>query len=133
MEAIFADSVDLTYVGPSPALNAYSKSGGEEIRILANAANGGAALVVQPDENLKTAADFRGKRIATPQLGNTQDVSCRAWLSAGGLKINQLGGDALSPDGQSRGNICFTNARPANKFAWPRFNFLALDPLKAKR
>ncbi len=94
MEAIFANSVDLTYVGPSPALNAYSKSGGEEIRMLANAANGGAALVVQPDENLKTAADFRGKRIATPQLGNTQDISCRAWLAAGGLKINQLGGDA---------------------------------------
>ena len=94
MEAIFADSIDLTYVGPSPALNAYAKSAGEEIRLLAGAANGGAALVVQPEENLKTPADFRGKKIATPQLGNTQDVSCRAWLKAGGLKITQLGGDA---------------------------------------
>jgi NitT/TauT family transport system substrate-binding protein len=94
MEAIFANSIDLTYVGPSPALNAYAKSNGEEVRIIAGAANGGAALVVQPDQNLKTAADFRGKRIATPQLGNTQDVSARAWLSAGGLKITQLGGDA---------------------------------------
>lgn len=94
MEAIFADSIDLTYVGPSPALNAYAKSRGEEVRILAGAANGGAALVVQPGENLKTPADFKGKRIATPQLGNTQDVSCRAWLAAGGLKITQLGGDA---------------------------------------
>jgi NitT/TauT family transport system substrate-binding protein len=93
-EAIFANSIDLTYVGPSPAINAYSKSRGEEIRIIAGAANGGAALVVQPDGNLKTAADFRGKKIATPQLGNTQDVSCRAWLTAGGLKITQLGGDA---------------------------------------
>jgi NitT/TauT family transport system substrate-binding protein len=93
-EAIFANSIDLTYVGPSPAINAYSKSRGEEIRIIAGAANGGASLVVQPDANLKTAADFRGKKIATPQLGNTQDVSCRAWLTAGGLKITQLGGDA---------------------------------------
>ncbi len=95
MEAVFANSIDMTYVGPSPALNAYTKSKGEEIRIVSGAANGGAALVVQPDSNLKTAADFRGKKIATPQLGNTQDVACRAWLKAGGLKITQLGGDAF--------------------------------------
>lgn len=94
MEAVFANSIDLTYAGPSPALNAYSKSRGEEVRILAGAANGGAALVVQPDGNLKAPADFKGKKIATPQLGNTQDVSCRAWLAAGGLKVTQLGGDA---------------------------------------
>src|SRR6476646_3993795 len=94
MEAIFAQSIDLTYVGPGPALNAYTKSNGAEVRLIAGAANGGAALIVQPDQNLKTAADFRGKKIATPQLGNTQDISCRAWLIAGGLKITQLGGDA---------------------------------------
>ena len=94
MEAIFAQSIDLTYVGPGPALNAYTKSNGAEVRLIAGSANGGAALVVQPDQNLKAAADFRGKKIATPQLGNTQDISCRAWLLAGGLKITQLGGDA---------------------------------------
>ena len=94
MEAIFANSIDLTYVGPGPALNAYTKSNGEEIRLIAGAANGGAGLVVQSDQNLKAAADFRGKKIATPQLGNTQDISCRAWLTDGGLKITQLGGDA---------------------------------------
>src|SRR6201981_2025758 len=94
MGAIFAKSVELTYVGPGPGLNAYAKSQGEEIRVIAGAANGGAALVVQPDANLKTAADFKGKKIATPQLGNTQDISCRAWLTAGGLRITQLGGDA---------------------------------------
>jgi NitT/TauT family transport system substrate-binding protein len=94
MEAIFAQSIDLTYVGPGPALNAYTKSNGAEVRLIAGSANGGAALVVQPDQNLKIAADFRGKKIATPQLGNTQDISCRAWLTAGGLKITQLGGDA---------------------------------------
>lgn len=94
MEAIFAQSIDLAYVGPGPALNAYTKSNGAEVRLIAGAANGGAALVVQPDQNLNAAADFRGKKIATPQLGNTQDISCRAWLIAGGLKITQLGGDA---------------------------------------
>jgi NitT/TauT family transport system substrate-binding protein len=94
MEAVFAKSVDLTYVGPGPALNAYTKSNGAEIRLIAGSANGGAALVVQPDQKLTAAADFRGKKIATPQLGNTQDISCRAWLIAGGLKITQLGGDA---------------------------------------
>src|SRR5437867_4174228 len=94
MEAIFAKSIDLTYVGPGPALNAYTKANGEEIRLIAGAANGGAGLVVQADQNLKAPADFHGKKIATPQLGNTQDISCRAWLTEGGLKITQLGGDA---------------------------------------
>jgi NitT/TauT family transport system substrate-binding protein len=94
MEAIFARSLDLTYVGPGPALNAYAKSQGEEIRIIAGAANGGAALLIQPDSNLNSSSDFRGKKIATPQLGNTQDISCRAWLASGGLKITQIGGDA---------------------------------------
>jgi len=94
MEAIFAKSIDLTYVGPSPALNAYTKSRGDEVRIIAGAVEGGAALLVQSDSTLKTAADFRGKKIATPQLGNTQDVAARAWLSAGGLTIRQTGGDA---------------------------------------
>ena len=94
MEAVFAQSIDLTYVGPGPALNAYTKSNGAEVRLIAGAANGGAGLIVQPDQNLKAPADFRGKKIATPQLGNTQDISCRAWLINGGLKITQLGGDA---------------------------------------
>jgi NitT/TauT family transport system substrate-binding protein len=92
MEAIFADSIDLTYVGPSPALNAYAKSNGDEVRILAGAANGGAALVINADR-IKTPADFKGKKVATPQLGNTQDVSCRAWLTKQGFKVTQLGGD----------------------------------------
>jgi NitT/TauT family transport system substrate-binding protein len=95
MEAIFAGSLDLTYVGQGPALNAHFKSNGEEIRILAGAANAGAALVIKPDGPIKTAADFRRKKIATPQLGNTQDISCRAWLKAQGFKVTQTGGDVL--------------------------------------
>jgi len=93
MEAMLAASLDVTYVGQGPALNAHFKSSGTEIRVLAGAANGGAALVVRPDGPIKTAADFRGQRIATPQLGNTQDISCRAWLKAQGFNVTQTGGD----------------------------------------
>jgi len=93
MEAIFAGSLDVTYVGQGPALNAHFKSEGEEIRVISGAATAGAALVVRPDGSIKTAADFRGKTIATPQLGNTQDISCRAWLKAQGFKVTQTGGD----------------------------------------
>ncbi len=93
MEAIFAGSLDLTYVGQGPALNAHFKSNGEEIRVISGAANAGAALVVRSDGLIKGPADFRGKTIATPQLGNTQDISCRAWLKAQGFNITQTGGD----------------------------------------
>src|SRR5437763_9631322 len=95
MEAIFARSLDVTYVGPGPALNAYFKSNGEEIRVISGAANGGAALLVKADSPIKAPADFRGKKIATPQLGNTQDISCRAWLKAQGFKVTQTGGDVM--------------------------------------
>lgn len=95
MEALLADSIDLTYVGPNPAINAYVRAKGEDIRIVAGAANGGAALVVQPELEVKGPADLKGKRIATPQFGNTQDVAARAWLRAGGLRITQTGGDAF--------------------------------------
>jgi NitT/TauT family transport system substrate-binding protein len=93
MEAIFAGSIDLTYVGPSPALNAYIRSEGDEIRVIAGAAEGGAALVVQGDGRIKQPADFKGKRLATPQLGNTQDVAARAWLKKQGFRITLTGGD----------------------------------------
>src|SRR3989454_4212409 len=93
MEAMFAGSLDLTYVGQGPALNAHFKSNGEEVRVIAGAANAGAALVVKSDSPIKTAADFRGKKIATPQLGNTQDISCRAWLKEQGFKVTQTGGE----------------------------------------
>ena len=93
MEAIFADSIDLTYAGPSPALNAYARSRGDEIRVMAGAALGGAALVVQPDGRIKSPEAFRGKKVATPQLGNTQDVAARAWLTGHGFRVTQLGGE----------------------------------------
>jgi NitT/TauT family transport system substrate-binding protein len=93
MEALFAGSIDLTYVGPNPALNAYIRSEGEEIRVLAGAAFGGAALVVPGDGRIARASDFRGRRLATPQLGNTQDVAARAWLVKQGLRLTLTGGE----------------------------------------
>lgn len=94
MEAIFTKSLDLTYVGPNPAINAHLKSNGEEVRIVAGACSGGAALVVQPDGRIKTDADFKKRKIGTPQLGNTQDVAARAWLISKGIKVTMTGGDA---------------------------------------
>ncbi len=91
MEAIFGRTVDLTYVGPSPALNAYAVSAGREVRLLAGSVNGGAALLVAPGSGINKAADFKGRSIATPQLGNTQDVSCRAWLNKNQLKCTLEG------------------------------------------
>lgn len=99
MEAIFGRAVDLSYVGPSPALNAYSVSQGAELSLLAGAVNGGAALLVAPKLKVDSPSDFKGKCIATPQLGNTQDVTCRAWLQAHGLSSTLEGkGDVrISP------------------------------------
>lgn len=95
IEALLAGSIDVTYVGPNPVLNGYTRTKGADIRVLAGAARGGASLVVQKDSGLKVPADFRGKKIASPQLGGTQDVAARAWLKAGGLNITANGGDAF--------------------------------------
>jgi NitT/TauT family transport system substrate-binding protein len=94
-EAIFGGALDVTYIGPSPVLNAYAKSRGMEMRALAGAANGGSSILVRKDANIKTVADFKGKKIATPQLGNTQDVQMRALLTENGFSISQTGGDAF--------------------------------------
>jgi len=93
IEAVFSRALDLAYIGPSPVLNAYAKSNGSEPRILAGAANGGSALIVHPASGITTPADFRGKRLATPQIGNTQDIQARAWLLDQGFSISQTGGE----------------------------------------
>lgn len=95
IEAIFANSIELTYVGPGPVLNGYLRSLGNEVRVVAGAAYGGAALVVQADGRITKPEDFRGKKIATPQLGGTQDVAARVWFRKQGYKITQIGGDVL--------------------------------------
>jgi NitT/TauT family transport system substrate-binding protein len=93
VEAIFAGAIDFTYIGPNPAINAYVKSRGEAVRIVAGACSGGAALVVRAGANIRSPSDFSGRRIATPQLGNTQDVAARRWLKDHGLTPREKGGN----------------------------------------
>ena len=93
IEALFAGAIDMTYVGPNPAINGYVRSNGDALRIVAGATSGGAALVVRGDSGITKAEDFHGKRIASPQMGNTQDVALRAWLKSQGLKTRDKGGD----------------------------------------
>ncbi|NUO99496.1 MAG: ABC transporter substrate-binding protein [Nonomuraea sp.] len=94
IEAIFSGAIDATYIGPNPAINAWSKSKGQAIKIVAGAASGGVFLVVKPGIN--TVEDLKGKKIATPQLGNTQDVALRYWLTEKGLKTDTKGGGDVS-------------------------------------
>ena len=94
VEALFSKSIDASFVGPNPAINAYSKSNGSAIRIVAGTASGGAFLVVKPE--IKTAADLKGKKIGSPSLGNTQDVALRYWLKQQGLSTNINGGGDVS-------------------------------------
>jgi NitT/TauT family transport system substrate-binding protein len=93
IEAIFADAIDLTYIGPNPAVTGYVRSQGAAVRVIAGAASGGASLVVRQGSGIEKASDFHGKKVATPQLGNTQDVALRSWLRANGLKPREKGGD----------------------------------------
>jgi NitT/TauT family transport system substrate-binding protein len=93
IEALFANAIDLTYVGPNPTVAGYFRSQGAAVRVIAGAASGGASLVVRKDAGIQSASDFHGKKVATPQLGNTQDVALRSWMRANGLKSREKGGD----------------------------------------
>jgi NitT/TauT family transport system substrate-binding protein len=93
IEALFAGAIDMTYIGPNPAISGYVRSNGEALRIVAGATSGGAALVVRNDSGIQKAEDLHGKKVASPQMGNTQDVALRAWLKANGLKTTDKGGD----------------------------------------
>jgi NitT/TauT family transport system substrate-binding protein len=93
IEALFAKALDMAYVGPNPAVTGYIRSEGQALRVIAGAASGGAALVVRQGAAIQQVLDFHGKRVATPQLGNTQDVALRSWLRASNLKPRDQGGD----------------------------------------
>lgn len=93
IEALFAGAIDMTYIGPNPAISGYVRSNGEALRIVAGATSGGAALVVRKDSGIQKAEDFHGRKVASPQMGNTQDVALRAWLIAHGMKSTDKGGD----------------------------------------
>ena len=93
IEALFAGAIDMTYIGPNPAISGYVRSNGEALRIVAGATSGGAALVVRGDSGIQKPEDFHGRKVASPQMGNTQDVALRAWLQANGMKATDKGGD----------------------------------------
>ena len=97
--ALFADSLDCSYIGPNPAVNAYVQSGGEAIRVVSGATSGGAALVVRP--GIADVEGMKGKSFATPQLGNTQDVAFRYWLKEQGVETTPEGGGDVSIKPQS--------------------------------
>jgi NitT/TauT family transport system substrate-binding protein len=88
--ALLAGAIDASFVGPNPAINAYQKTNGD-IRVVAGTASGGAFFVVKPEIN--GASDLKGKKIGTPQAGNTQDVALRTWLNKNGLHETKEGGD----------------------------------------
>jgi len=90
VEALLSRSLDVAYMGPNPAITAYVRSHGQAVRIISGATSGGSALVVKP--SITSAADLRGKTVASPQLGNTQDVALRWWLGQRGLKTGLQGG-----------------------------------------
>src|SRR5579871_3944448 len=75
IEALYAGAIDMTYVGPNPTISGYVRSNGEALRVIAGACSGGAALVVRNDSGIRSPQDFHGKKIASPQMGNTQDVA----------------------------------------------------------
>jgi len=98
-EALFANAIDASFIGPNPAINAFIKSNGQAIRIVSGATSGGAFLVVK--DGINSAADLKGKKIGTPQLGNTQDVALRSWLKDQGLTSDAQGGGDVSITPQS--------------------------------
>jgi NitT/TauT family transport system substrate-binding protein len=103
VEAIFNGGLDASYIGPSPALNAWAQSQGEAIRIVSGTASGGAFLVVSPD--ITSPDQLAGKKLSSPQLGNTQDVALRAWLLEQGFETDQEGGGDVSILPQANADI----------------------------
>jgi NitT/TauT family transport system substrate-binding protein len=94
IEAIFNGGIDITYIGPNPAINGYLRSNGQAVRIIAGATAGGAFFVVR--DGIDAPDDLRGRTVASPALGNTQDVALRAWLSNVGLHTDADGGGDVS-------------------------------------
>ena len=102
VEALFAEALDITLIGPNPAINAFAQSDGEAIRIVSGSTSGGAFLVVR--EGIDTPEDLEGVTLATPQLGNTQDVALRAWLKEQGYETDDAGGGDVSIQPQANGD-----------------------------
>jgi NitT/TauT family transport system substrate-binding protein len=93
IEALFANQIDVTYIGPNPAINGYVQSNGEALRIISGAASGGAVFVVRNDSGINSPQDLANKKFSSPQLGNTQDVALRKYLLDNGYKTKENGGN----------------------------------------
>jgi sulfonate transport system substrate-binding protein len=93
IEALFGGQIDVAYVGPNPAINGYLASGGQGIRIISGVASGGASFVVRNDSGIESVKDLGGKKFASPQLGNTQDVALRKYLMDNGFNTTENGGN----------------------------------------
>ncbi|AZQ39100.1 aliphatic sulfonate ABC transporter substrate-binding protein [Streptomyces cyaneochromogenes] len=114
IEALNSESLDIGWIGPSPAINGYTKAAGKNLRIISGSASGGVKLVVNP-EKIKSLKDVKGKKIATPQLGNTQDVAFLNWVSDQGWKVDAESGkgdvsvvrtdNKITPDAYKSGSI----------------------------
>ncbi|MGK5445008.1 ABC transporter substrate-binding protein [Micromonospora sp. URMC 105] len=116
IEAVFSGALDATYIGPNPTVNAFSKSKGEAVRVISGAASGGVALVVKPE--ITSVEQLRGKKVATPQLGNTQDVALRYWLKEKGLKTTKEGGGDVTVVPQENAQTVETFGSGAIDGAW---------------
>jgi NitT/TauT family transport system substrate-binding protein len=116
IEALFSGAIDATYIGPNPAINGWATSKGTALKIIAGSTSGGAGLVVKPGIN--GPADLKGKKIATPQLGNTQDVALRNWLKTSGLNADQQGGGDVSVLPQDNATAVQAFAQGAIDGAW---------------
>ncbi|MBU8856927.1 MULTISPECIES: ABC transporter substrate-binding protein [unclassified Micromonospora] len=116
VEAVFSGALDATYIGPNPTVNAFSKSKGEAVRVVSGAASGGVALVVKP--GITSVEQLRGKKIATPQLGNTQDVALRYWLKENGLETTKEGGGDVKVVPQENAQTIETFGSGAIDGAW---------------
>src|ERR671914_1279521 len=93
IEALFANQIDVTYIGPSPTINGYVRSNGEALRVISGAASGGAVFVVRNDSGINSPQDLANKKFSSPQLGNTQDVALRNFLLANGYNTKDKGGN----------------------------------------
>jgi NitT/TauT family transport system substrate-binding protein len=115
-QALLSGALDATYIGPGPSTNAYAKSGGEAVRVISGATSGGAALVVKPE--ITSVADLKGKKIASPQLGNTQDIALRSYLKEQGLETTQEGGGDVQIVPQENSQTVDTFATGTIDGAW---------------
>jgi NitT/TauT family transport system substrate-binding protein len=93
IESLLANRIDASYIGPNPAINGYVVSDGKDVRVIAGATSGGASFVVRNDSGINSVKDLGGKKFASPQLGNTQDVALRKYLIDNGFKTTESGGN----------------------------------------